>query len=173
MCIGKLFSLFHIQNISCGYSKEPSQWDDSFEHPKHMLKFMGKKKCLQFYAEKFCLSKPVYKCFTVPLYSIQGNSLTSNHPLWHPGHCHLSNRIVSCQSIKIDEVSYCCYYFTWTVKPCYIAIIEKWEFWQYNEFEDRSRFEILSGTCWKSRTCICYLKKKNNNKKTISKYTFR
>ena len=30
----------------------------SFEHPKQMLKFMGKKK-LQFYAEKFCLSKPV------------------------------------------------------------------------------------------------------------------
>ena len=41
--IGKLFSLLLIQNICCGYSKEPSQWDSSFEHPKHMFKFMGKK----------------------------------------------------------------------------------------------------------------------------------
>ena len=41
--IGKSFSLFRIQNICCGYSKEPSQWDGSFEHPKHMLKLMVKK----------------------------------------------------------------------------------------------------------------------------------
>ena len=34
--IGKLFSLFCIQNICCMYSKEPS-------HPKHMFKLMGKK----------------------------------------------------------------------------------------------------------------------------------
>ena len=26
VCIGKLFSLFLIQNICCGYSKEPSQF---------------------------------------------------------------------------------------------------------------------------------------------------
>ena len=41
--IGKLFSLFLIQNICCGYSKELSQWEGSFEHPKHMFKLMGKK----------------------------------------------------------------------------------------------------------------------------------
>ena len=38
-----LFFLFLHQNICCGYSKEPSQWDGSFEHPKHILKLMGKK----------------------------------------------------------------------------------------------------------------------------------
>ena len=38
-----LISLFLNQNICCGYSKEPSQWDGSFQHPKHMLKLMGKK----------------------------------------------------------------------------------------------------------------------------------
>ena len=38
----KLFFLFLSQNICCGYSKEPSQWDGSFEHPKHMFKLMGK-----------------------------------------------------------------------------------------------------------------------------------
>ena len=38
---GKLFFLFLNQNICCGYSKEPSQWYDSFEHPKHKFKLMG------------------------------------------------------------------------------------------------------------------------------------
>ena len=37
VCIGKLFSLFLMQNICCGYSKEP------FEHPKHMFKLLDKK----------------------------------------------------------------------------------------------------------------------------------
>ena len=36
------FLLFLNQNVCCGYSKEPSQLDDSFEHPKHMLRFLGK-----------------------------------------------------------------------------------------------------------------------------------
>ena len=39
----KLFFLLFNQNICCGYSKEPAQWDGSFEHPKNMLKLMGKK----------------------------------------------------------------------------------------------------------------------------------
>ena len=39
----KLFFLFLNQNICCGYSKEPSRWDGSFEHPKHMFKLMDKK----------------------------------------------------------------------------------------------------------------------------------
>ena len=38
----KLFFLFLNQNMCCGYSKEPSQWDGSFEHRKHMTKLMGK-----------------------------------------------------------------------------------------------------------------------------------
>ena len=39
----KLIFLFLIQNICCGYSKELSHWNGSFEHPKHMIKLMGKK----------------------------------------------------------------------------------------------------------------------------------
>ena len=35
--------LFLNQNIDCGYSKEPSQWDGSFEHPKSIFKLMFKK----------------------------------------------------------------------------------------------------------------------------------
>ena len=35
--------LFLNQNIWYGYSKEPSQWDGSFEHPNHMFNLMGKK----------------------------------------------------------------------------------------------------------------------------------
>ena len=39
----KYFFLFLNQNICCWYSKEPSKWDGSFEHPKHVLKIMGNK----------------------------------------------------------------------------------------------------------------------------------
>ena len=39
----KIVFLFLNQNICCGYSKEPSQWDGSFEHPKHVFKLMAKK----------------------------------------------------------------------------------------------------------------------------------
>ena len=34
----KIILLFLNQSICCGYSKEPSQRDGSFEHTKHMLK---------------------------------------------------------------------------------------------------------------------------------------
>ena len=39
----KIIFLLPNQNICCGYSKEPSQWDSSFEHPKDMLKLTDKK----------------------------------------------------------------------------------------------------------------------------------
>ena len=43
MCNENSIYLFLNQNICCGYSKEPSQGDGSFKHPKHMLKWIGKK----------------------------------------------------------------------------------------------------------------------------------
>ena len=48
----KRIFLFLNQNICCGYSKEPSRGDESFEHPKHMLKLMGKK-MFKIYARIF------------------------------------------------------------------------------------------------------------------------
>ena len=39
----KIIFLFLNQNICCGYLKEQSQWDSSFERPKHKLKIMDKK----------------------------------------------------------------------------------------------------------------------------------
>ena len=39
----KIIFLISQQNRRCGYSKDPSQRDSSFEHPKHMFKLMGKK----------------------------------------------------------------------------------------------------------------------------------
>ena len=42
VCTGILFFLFLNQDICCGCSKEPSQLDDSFEHPKHMFQLIGK-----------------------------------------------------------------------------------------------------------------------------------
>ena len=49
-------------------------------------------------------------------------------------------------------------YFTGgnTVKPRYIATIGKREFWWYNEFGDRSRFEILSDKCVLFEKCILF-----------------
>ena len=43
VCIENLFSLFLIKDVCCGYSKETSQGDGSFETSKHMFKLMGKK----------------------------------------------------------------------------------------------------------------------------------
>ena len=43
VCNQKLNFLFLNQNICCWHSKEPSQWDDSFKHPKPMLQLMNKK----------------------------------------------------------------------------------------------------------------------------------
>ena len=55
----KIFFLFLNENIRCGYSKEPSHRDGSFEHPKHMFKQMGKK-IFTILRSKLCLSKPVH-----------------------------------------------------------------------------------------------------------------
>ena len=33
----KIIFLYLNQNMCCGYSKETSQWDGSFEYPKHMF----------------------------------------------------------------------------------------------------------------------------------------
>ena len=43
IAVWKLIFLFLNQNICCGYSKEPSRWDGSFEHPKQVFKVMDKK----------------------------------------------------------------------------------------------------------------------------------
>ena len=45
-----LFFLFLNQNICCGYSIEPSQWDGSFEHPEIFLSWWIRKYS-QFYAD--------------------------------------------------------------------------------------------------------------------------
>ena len=44
----KICFLFFNQNICCGYSKEPSRWDSSFEHPQHKVR-----RYLQFFRFKF------------------------------------------------------------------------------------------------------------------------
>ena len=43
MCNSKIIFLFHNQSICFGYSKEPSQCNGSYEHPKHMSKITEKK----------------------------------------------------------------------------------------------------------------------------------
>ena len=48
------------QNISCGYSKEPSQWDGSFDYLKQMLKWIVKKKYYNFTLK--CMVKYSQSC---------------------------------------------------------------------------------------------------------------
>ena len=60
----KITFLFLNQNICYGYSKEPSQWDGSFEHLTHMLKLLGKKMFTILYS-KFLLS-PLQKVGITP-----------------------------------------------------------------------------------------------------------
>ena len=54
-----LIFLFLNQNICCGYSKEPSQWDGSL-CTQNICSNWWIIKYLQFYAQQFCLSKPIY-----------------------------------------------------------------------------------------------------------------
>ena len=57
-----LIFLFLNQNICCGYSKEPPQWEGSFEHGKHLLKLIWwVRNYLQFYGQKLCLSLDLWK----------------------------------------------------------------------------------------------------------------
>ena len=42
-CKSDLNLLFLIENICCGYSKEPSHWDGSFEHPQHIFRLTNEK----------------------------------------------------------------------------------------------------------------------------------
>ena len=44
----KIIFLLLTQNICCRYSKEPSQWNGSFEHLKQMFKLMDKIKLKTF-----------------------------------------------------------------------------------------------------------------------------
>ena len=120
----KIIFLFLNQNICCGYSKEPSQGDGSFEHPKHMLKFMGKK-ILKILRENFCLSKPVSLILIVTylkrnfptsssVYQSGNRNLIRNlFPMYFITACFVSNSSSStCLSIAITQLKY-------LVKPVY------------------------------------------------------
>ena len=80
MCNRKLFFIFLSQNTCCGYSKELSQWDSSFEHSKHMfLNGWIRKITTIAYAQKFGLPKVirtyVYKwIFQTIWYTVMGHN---------------------------------------------------------------------------------------------------
>ena len=63
--ISQLIFLISKGNISCGFSKDPSQEDDSFEHQNKCLD-LKIRKYSQFYAEKKCLSGPMLCNVTGP-----------------------------------------------------------------------------------------------------------
>ena len=70
------FFLFLYQNTCFVYSKEPSQWDGSFEHPKHMFK-LTEKKIITILGWRFLLNWPyesssTSKCCSGPLIRMCG-----------------------------------------------------------------------------------------------------
>ena len=69
--------LFLSQNICCGNSKEPSQWEGSLKQSKHVLKLMNKK-----LFTNFCLSKPVifFLCNSIFHTEFSGHVLITSAP---------------------------------------------------------------------------------------------
>ena len=63
--------------MCCGYAKEPSHLDGSFEHPKHMFKLMDKKliansKNINFiYNRLFCCN---HTCYSVGMVAVTSES---------------------------------------------------------------------------------------------------
>ena len=64
----KIIILFLNQSICCGYSKEPSQLDGSFEHPKYMLQLMGKKLLTMLHSFFVFLSKHMMHLYFSDIY---------------------------------------------------------------------------------------------------------
>ena len=96
----KLIFLVLNQNICYGCTKEPSQWDGSFEHPKHTFKLIGKKiftilrSKLLFIKTYIQINKKVdckiiYIFLTISLNSCFGCSKETSHwdgPFEYPQH---------------------------------------------------------------------------------------
>ena len=95
------------KNICCWYSKEPSQCDGSFEHPKHMLQLMGKKNITILLDTNVLLNRAYIKnpkkressqcltkstnCTVCPVcaqYRLRSASSQSNIPHRHPKNIH-------------------------------------------------------------------------------------
>ena len=64
VCYWIFFLLFLNLNICCGYTKEPSRWDGSFEHPKHMFILMGKKIITILRSENFLIGPMLILSYT-------------------------------------------------------------------------------------------------------------
>ena len=110
-CTKKLIFLFLNRNICCGYSKEPSQWDGSFEHSNKCSNWWLRK-YLQFYTQKFCLSKPM---ICIPLMHTLANRDDPDEMLhfmaFYQGlHCLLKKNYLEIK-LKIYNTTFC------TVKP--------------------------------------------------------
>ena len=91
-CNWKLYFFFLNQNICCGCSKEPFQWDRSFEHPKHMFKLINKKIIIFLYWKIAYLSLWYWLLFsTYQTSNNDGNSgvysSSLHHSVWdEPAH---------------------------------------------------------------------------------------
>ena len=106
--------LFLNQNICCGYSKEPSQREGSFEHPKHMLNILDKL--------IFTILRCIFLLFTFSdLYSIYLKTI-DNHPCSYLYHSliindHTCTLKCSCRFYKFVCQKYC-FESCWKLQSC-------------------------------------------------------
>ena len=80
----KIIILLLNQNKCCGYSKEPSQWDGSFEHPKHMLEYLQMyMKLKMFIYLILCMYSKIIQTFVETQFSQskEGRSISTDSPV--------------------------------------------------------------------------------------------
>ena len=125
----KLIFLFLInQVICCGYSKEPSQWDSSFEHPKQMFKLMDKK-IFTILRSNFLFMVKVLK-FQTPSKNAWTNSSDCFYPVCY-SYKHFVNSSPEYQhSIWEQREKSVLYFWTFTIFYVYFVI---WRLaWEWN-----------------------------------------
>ena len=168
----KLFFLFLSQNICCGYSKEPSQWDGSFEHEKHMFKLMDKKIIASFTIffpelalwnyvsplqgrETYCFSPGVCPsvCLSVrpsvchkscPLYNLK-----TAQALFRKLYTNINQHELTC---RVQEWQLCLLYFLsyFPLKPVHHKNRVRSITWKLLKLYSRNFIQILISTRWRA-----------------------
>ena len=106
----KLIFWFLNQNICCGYSKEPSQWDGSFEHSKQMFK-LADKKTIATLCSKILLNWPYAKHSVIQELHCMFNYDHPQYIFWY--------KIIKLSSmITVPQLSENLHVWIWTLSTC-------------------------------------------------------
>ena len=101
----KLFFIFLNQNICCGYSKELSLWECSFECPALMFKLLGKE-IFTILCSNFCFTGPMPKYILIwKVYPVTTDMYTVHHQ-YLTGACVLDLRLYESEFSPLDKSAY-------------------------------------------------------------------